>query len=291
MRRAAAASLALLVAAAPALADEVVLRNGKTLKGRVTESPRGGVVVEEGRTRLELRPDEVAEIRRTPTARERYAERRRALEAGDAEGWHRLGLWAGFEGLAAESRACQEAALVADPDHAGARRACGWIRVYGRWVAAADAMAAVTGTGNRAPAPLPDRAEAAKAAAARARETRDAERAARKAVNGALRLLASPRAAERSRGEHLFSDLGRERGDPHMVAVAPEIRGWYDSWYAAKAAQALIQVRATVATLKRPIPKFTTSLGGFSSPVTLQLPEVAVVSINTFALVPLGIDE
>jgi hypothetical protein len=45
-----------------------------------------------------------------------------------------------------------------------------------------------------------------------------------------------------------------------------------------------------MATLKRPIPTITTSLGAFSTPVTIQLPELSVVSIKTTALIPADIE-
>jgi len=49
-----------------------------------------------------------------------------------------------------------------------------------------------------------------------------------------------------------------------------------------------LELRPTVATLKRPIPEFTSSLAGLTTPVTLQLPELEVASANTTAVVPDG---
>jgi type II secretory pathway component GspD/PulD (secretin) len=48
-----------------------------------------------------------------------------------------------------------------------------------------------------------------------------------------------------------------------------------------------VDVRPTVATLKRPIPTFQTSLGT-GSPVTLMLPELELQKIRTRAFVPDG---
>ncbi len=50
----------------------------------------------------------------------------------------------------------------------------------------------------------------------------------------------------------------------------------------------LLELRPTVATLLRPMPEFTSSLAGLTTPVTLQLPELQVASANTTALVPDG---
>ncbi|TAH35006.1 MAG: hypothetical protein EYC70_14545 [Planctomycetota bacterium] len=49
-----------------------------------------------------------------------------------------------------------------------------------------------------------------------------------------------------------------------------------------------LELRPTVATLLRPIPEFTSSLAGLTTPVTLQLPELQVSSANTTVRVPDG---
>ncbi|MDP6942187.1 MAG: hypothetical protein QGH51_09205 [Planctomycetota bacterium] len=49
-----------------------------------------------------------------------------------------------------------------------------------------------------------------------------------------------------------------------------------------------LELQPTVASLKRPIPEFTSSLAGLTTPVTLQLPELTVSSANTTAVVPDG---
>jgi hypothetical protein len=68
------------------------------------------------------------------------------------------------------------------------------------------------------------------------------------------------------------------------------VKAWYDDAYRILAQQARVtmEVRAQMASLKRPIPTLTTSLGAGSSPVTIQLPEVALVSIGTTVTVPAG---
>jgi Flp pilus assembly secretin CpaC/tetratricopeptide (TPR) repeat protein len=49
-----------------------------------------------------------------------------------------------------------------------------------------------------------------------------------------------------------------------------------------------LDVRASVATLQRPIANFTTTLGGFSNAVTFQLPQLEVQNANTTVIVPDG---
>src|SRR6185295_73746 len=49
-----------------------------------------------------------------------------------------------------------------------------------------------------------------------------------------------------------------------------------------------IQLKPTIATLERPIPTFTTSLGAFTTPVTIQIPTLKVQKAATTVRVPDG---
>ncbi|KAA3608159.1 MAG: hypothetical protein DWQ01_13890 [Planctomycetota bacterium] len=49
-----------------------------------------------------------------------------------------------------------------------------------------------------------------------------------------------------------------------------------------------LELQPTVATLLRPIPEFTSSLAGLTTPVTLQLPELQVSSAKTSVVIPDG---
>jgi len=298
----------LLALSAPAaLGDEVVLKNGRTLEGEVLESGDTVVFTRPG-LRMEIRRDEVKEIRRTPTAKERYAEKaaaqRRLEESKDylrdcardaADSHHRLGLWCAAAGLKEEAKAEQEAAIRFDGDHAGARRALGFVKDdAGKWRPEDEVMKekGLVKVDGRWMTPGEAAAGGPTGAAKERREAKERERRLRKSLNEALRLVADPEASVRARGEKALADAAREAGDTDLESRAAEVRNYYDLAYAEiDRARALIQVRAQVVTLKRPIQKFTTSLGAFSSPVTLQLPEISVISVNTTALVPLQVDE
>ncbi|MCK6481234.1 MAG: hypothetical protein L6R43_14165 [Planctomycetes bacterium] len=294
--------------AAAARADELVLRNGRTLEGKVTEGA-DTVTYERSGLTMEIRRDEVKEIRRTPTAREEYARRAAGLAAAPApvlgpgekdpraEGHHRLGLWCAEKGLAREAREQQEKAIALDPDHASARRALGYMSVDGKWRLESDVMAerglVKTAAGWVTPAEAEKLAAGTPSAKERARQERKAlDAGLRKSLNRGLRLVADADPAVRAKGEEALLAWAKEAGDPDFEARVPEVRAYYDRVHEEIAsARALLTVRAQLVTLKRPIPRFTTSLGAASSPVTLQLPELSVVSVNTTAVVPLEIDE
>jgi hypothetical protein len=301
---------AIALAAIPARADTLVLKNGRSLEGQVTEAG-DTVVFERSGIRMEIRKDEVQEIRKAVSPKEEYAKRAAAREEIEkvkeyvekcgteaAEEHHRLGLWCEQKGLKAEAKSEQERAVALCPDHEGARRALGFVKDGGKWRPEEDVMTerGLVRSAGRWVAPE----EAAKAGAGDAlspkekdrREAKEWERRLRKDLAVALKAIASPDAAARAEGEKALVAVAREMNDPAFEAKAPELHAYYDRLYEEMdSARAVIQVRAQVVTLKRPIPKFTTSLGAFSSPVTLQLPELSVISVNTTAVVPLGLGD
>jgi tetratricopeptide (TPR) repeat protein len=310
MKNLAAAPLALALLAGPALADEILLKNGRSLEGKVTES--GEVVVfEKAGLRMELRRDEVSEIRRSPSPKEEYAKRREAQEkleaakeylrdckADAADAHHRLGLFCATKGLKDEAKAEQERAIALDPEHAGARRALGFVKTEKGWRPEDEVMKEkgfVRAEGGWVTKEEADALAKGGEPSAREKERRakkEQERAMRKSLNTALRMVADSNPDTRARGEKRLVDVARAMADPGLEANAPEIRNYYDTAYQEiDRARALVQVHAQVVTLKRPIKTLSTSLGGFSSPVTLQLPELSVISINTTALLPLSVDE
>jgi hypothetical protein len=294
-----------------ALADELLLKNGRTLEGEVTEAG-DTVVFKRPGISMEIRRDEVQEIRKSPSAKEQYAKKAAVLDAYRASGGgegkaagkdaaeehHRLGLWCATKGLKDEARAEQKRAIELDPDHAAARRALGFVKtdagwrledevmkekglvqVEGRWVTKEEAESLAKGG-------EPSAQEKAR------REKRDRERGLRKSLNAALRQVASPEPARRLEGEKALVALAKEMGDAGLEVRAPEIRGYYDQVYEEiTRARAVMQIHAQVVTLKRPIKTLTTSLGAFSTPVTIQLPELSIISINTTSVVPLEIEE
>jgi hypothetical protein len=311
--------LSWVLLAGPALADELVLKNGRTLEGEVTEAG-DTVTFKRPGISMEIRRDEVKEIRKSPSTKEQYAKKAADLDKADldakllgnapdakrtaaAEAHHRLGLWCSAKGLKDEAKAEQQKAVALDTNHAGARRALGYVdigyspaqpswaleedvmkqkglvKVEGRWVTKEEAESLAKGG-------EPSAAEKAR------REKRDRERGLRKSLNAALRLVAAPDAAKRVEGERALVAVAREMADPGLESRAPEIRTYYDQVYEEiTRARAIVQVHAQVVTLKRPIKTFQTSLGGFSTPVTLQLPELSVISVNTTAVVPLEVEE
>jgi len=65
---------------------------------------------------------------------EAYRKKAAALRDDDVKGHYRLGLWCERKGWKARARLHLEKVIALDPDHAGARRKLGYIKVRGRWM-------------------------------------------------------------------------------------------------------------------------------------------------------------
>jgi len=105
-----------LLAAVPALADVVVLRDGGEVEGEVEELGER-VRIRTGIGSVTLDRSEVREIRRQPLPRQALAARRAALAQGDVPGRLALAQFGFDHGLYAEYGALLEEALELDPDN------------------------------------------------------------------------------------------------------------------------------------------------------------------------------
>ncbi len=122
-----------LAAALPAAADEVTLRSGEKIEGRVTRTgDRIAIEVDWGT--LTLRPDDVTRIVLKPSALQELQERRQKLDARDVGGRLDLAAWARAHELYARERELLREVVAIDPDHASARAALGYRKVDGRWM-------------------------------------------------------------------------------------------------------------------------------------------------------------
>jgi hypothetical protein len=112
-----------------------------------------------------------------------------------------------------------------------------------------------------------------------------------KTIRAALTKISSMKRKTRAEGKLELQKYAESIGDTKLGSFATEVAQYMNSyWKSYREALVLVEVRATMATLKRPIPTLTTSLGAFTTPVTIQLPEVSVVSVKTTALVPADIE-
>lgn len=122
-----------LSALARALADEVVLTDGRIVEGKV-EDLGSEVRITKGKNAITFPKSMVKEIRYKPTKEEEYAERVKRIDAKDPEAQFDLGRWCADNGLKEQAADRFRKTIEIQPDHEGAHLALGHRKLEGRWL-------------------------------------------------------------------------------------------------------------------------------------------------------------
>ena len=117
-----------------AFGDEVYLKSGGQLSGRIVSRSATTIEVDVGAGRIKVPASTVLRIEEGRSALQEYEERAGQLAAGDAAGWVALGEWASGKGLGTQAREAYNRALKASPNDARANAALGNVQVDGRWM-------------------------------------------------------------------------------------------------------------------------------------------------------------
>lgn len=130
------AGVALMVAAMAghAGADEVFLKEGGVLSGRVVNRTEAAVEIEIAAGRMSIPAAIVERIEEGRSVLDEYDDRRKALRPRDRAGWLALARWASGQGLARQARQAYEHVLTIAPNDPEANRALGRVEVDGRWM-------------------------------------------------------------------------------------------------------------------------------------------------------------
>jgi hypothetical protein len=126
--------LAVVLLPAAVSADEVFLKGGGQLSGRIVSRSETKVEVDVGAGRIAVPASSVVRIEEGRSALQEYEERAGGLAAGDADGWVALAGWAEGRGLGTQAREAWHRALAASPDDPRANQALGNVQMGGRWV-------------------------------------------------------------------------------------------------------------------------------------------------------------
>src|SRR5262245_16327963 len=124
----------LLWTPAMVFADEVYLKGGAALSGRIVEETEPMVSVDIGEGVVGVPRARVERIEKKRSALDEFDERLSRLHADDTAGWRTLGRWASQQGLSAQSRRVYEHVLTIAPDDPEARQALGFVMIEGRWL-------------------------------------------------------------------------------------------------------------------------------------------------------------
>lgn len=128
--------IALFVALLPAtlLADEVILKSGGKVSGRIVQRTSTTVEVDVGAGTVSITLDRVERIEESRSALDDYYDRAGRLGSSDRDGWLALAQWASSQGLSAQAGEAYHRVLGIDPGNAEANQALGHVQVDGRWV-------------------------------------------------------------------------------------------------------------------------------------------------------------
>jgi hypothetical protein len=290
----------LFLFATSALADEVHLKDGKVLSGRVVDEGTRLYVVDRDRKHLVKRAD-VVRVEEKRSFMDDYEERLAALPADDAEAIFEFGQWLEENDWATRARRAYEEVLEQDPDHRGARRALGYKLYEGEWVSPDEL--------NRRKGLVyfeddgrwytPHDLEELKREIERnetLRQTLDERRKVTERVNRISRGFASFDKKSRQKAYDDLTLYAEEVNSPEIRKFADDTKAYYDEMVRVLCAQmmARTEIHAVHTKLKRPIDTFETSLGAAiavfaaQNPVKIQLPEIAIAEVHSTVDIPAG---
>jgi hypothetical protein len=130
--------LAALLLVRSAAADEVLLKSGGRLSGRIVTRTATTIEVDVGAGRIAVPVASVVSIEEGRSALQAYEERAASIPAGDVDGWVALADWASDKGLGSQAREAYQRALSASPNDPRANTALGNVQVDGRWMSEED---------------------------------------------------------------------------------------------------------------------------------------------------------
>lgn len=316
---AAVLALAALALAAPtARADTIELADGRVVEGLVIPDKHpehgAGVYVVSRFGPTFIKKADIKAQRKSKPVDEQIQDYLAKLKPKDTANRLRLAEWMMQIGRAEEGRELVAQILDWEPESPKAHKLLGHVRYRGRWITPDEAQRArgLEKHGDKWYTPQ----EWQNLATADKRKAEEAERVAagrarQQALNQAVRLALSPDPAVRSRGRARLEAMGKEKAyDAKKVAkllagIDEYLQNLADLRRKAAAAAGAVgvtsggmvmgEIRATYSKLKRPIPVFQTNLSsgpiGANAPVSLQLPELEVIRVNTTMAIPALVDD
>lgn len=295
-----ALSLAVVFPAGEARADRLVLADGRVVEGTVLlDGEQYRVASRFGESSVPVK--DVKEWVKAKPVEVEWRERAGALKADDHAGRAALAKWLKDAGRVEEASGIAEQVIAVDPENTVAHEVLGHIRHKGTWMSPDDAHRAdgLVERGGKWFTPEEWAAlDAASREKAEAADKATASRAVTRKVNEAVRLMLAPDKELRAEGRRRLEALATETKSEAIRGLIPQVAAYSDAADALAAAArgegsatVLTECRIQLARLKRPIQTFSTSLGGniSSAPVSIQLPELEVISVNTTVPIPAAV--
>jgi hypothetical protein len=134
MRRCLILAWALALLPSVAFADEVLLKGGGKISGRILSRTDAAVQIDVGAGIITVPMASVLSIEEKRSVLDEYEERAARLTDKDVPGWLQLARWSLTQGLGTQSRRAYERVLALDPQNVEANQALGRVLIDGRWV-------------------------------------------------------------------------------------------------------------------------------------------------------------
>jgi len=128
--------LGVLLLAGSALADVLVMKDGRRIEGVILEETATKVKIQTGLGVLEFARSKVESIERKKTKRQQFDERFGAAKTGDE--FYEVGIWAEDKRLRKQAKKAMGRAIEVDPEHVKARTWLGFVRYRDEWMTPAD---------------------------------------------------------------------------------------------------------------------------------------------------------
>jgi hypothetical protein len=126
--------MAVLLLPGGSSADELFLKSGGRLSGRIVTRTATEVTIDIGAGRITVPTSSVTRIQDGRSTLHEYEDRAGRIPAGDVNAWLALGDWASAAGLGTQASEAYHRALAAAPDNARANQALGRVQSGGRWL-------------------------------------------------------------------------------------------------------------------------------------------------------------
>ena len=290
-----------LLLAPSALADEVHLKDGRILSGKVVRSGKQ-VYVSDRDAKYVLKDAEIDKIVPARGFMDEFEERLAALPNDDPEAIYEFGLWLEENEWPTRATRCYERVIEIDADHRGARRKLGYKLFEGEWVSP-DELKRKRGLvqwevdGQWYTKHDLAQIEADIVKNEKFRQQIERQRKVNKKVQGMLQEFATFDKRKRAKAYEKLYSYAEELNSPEMRKFADDTKAYYDQYVRHLCAQirSRTEVNATRTRLKRPIETFETNLGAAISgvlpaqtPVRIQLPEISIASVQTTVDIPAG---
>ena len=291
----------LLLFAASATADDIHLKDGQVLSGRVIEESTRYLVVDRDR-KYAVKKTKVQKVVPGESFMELYEKRLEKLPEDDAEAIYEFGRWLVENDWASRARRAYEEVIELDADHRGARRALGYKLYEGEWVSPEELnrrKGLVEFEGRWYTKHDLAQLKASIEGNAKLKAAYEQRRKMNDKVNRISRKFANFSKRARNKAHKELYMYAEQLNSPELRKFADDTKAYYDTQVAVLCAKmmARTEIHATHTQLKKPIDAFETRLGAAiaifpsQNPVKIQLPEISIAEIHTTVDIPVGCKE